>query len=332
MLAPLPVAALRLSPATARTLRQLGLKKIGSLTGNLRSPLASRFEKELFLRLDQALGKAAEALNFITPPPTYHCTRHLMEPVFSAEAVVAHAKRLAESLIPELDRDGAGVRAFTLTLYRANGEATAVDIGLALPTRSAKHLARLLALKLERIEAIADAGFGFESLSLFVTTAERMTPRQEDLAPAMVAANEERLATLVDRLRQRLGEQSVRWLEPLESHLPEKSERSSGEPHAWPAQQKLLPLLLLSRVEETEVVSSVPEGPPKRFRWRGRAHNVTHAEGPERIGSEWWKAPEPTRDYYIVEDDKGRRYWLYREGIYERETAIPRWFVHGFFA
>ena len=28
----------------------------------------------------------------------------------------------------------------------------------------------------------------------------------------------------------------------------------------------------------------------------------------------------------------GRRFWLYREGLYGRETAAPRWFVHGLFA
>ena len=40
----------------------------------------------------------------------------------------------------------------------------------------------------------------------------------------------------------------------------------------------------------------------------------------------------PTRDYYLVEDDDGRRFWLYREGLYGRETTAARWFVHGLFA
>ena len=34
----------------------------------------------------------------------------------------------------------------------------------------------------------------------------------------------------------------------------------------------------------------------------------------------------------IGEDDEGRRFWLFREGLYARETAKPRWFVHGLFA
>lgn len=78
----------------------------------------------------------------------------------------------------------------------------------------------------------------------------------------------------------------------------------------------------------------MPDGPPVRLRWRGRLHTVTHAEGPERISAEWWRMTGnvPTRDYYILEDDAGHRLWLYREGIPGRETAAPRWFVHGLFA
>jgi protein ImuB len=60
---------------------------------------------------------------------------------------------------------------------------------------------------------------------------------------------------------------------------------------------------------------------------------VAHAEGPERIAMEWWRhqTPEPTRDYFRVEDDAGRRFWLYRAGI-PRETVRSRWFMHGLFA
>ena len=37
----------------------------------------------------------------------------------------------------------------------------------------------------------------------------------------------------------------------------------------------------------------------------------------------------PTRDYFRAEDSEGRRFWLYREGLWGRETAQPKWFVHG---
>ena len=60
---------------------------------------------------------------------------------------------------------------------------------------------------------------------------------------------------------------------------------------------------------------------------------VARAEGPERIAPEWWIDGEsaPSRDYFRIEDEAGRRYWLYREGLYG-EGEAPRWFVHGLFA
>jgi protein ImuB len=60
---------------------------------------------------------------------------------------------------------------------------------------------------------------------------------------------------------------------------------------------------------------------------------VQRADGPERICGEWWRGNEAAalRDYYRVEDEAGRRFWLYRDGLYWPKTA-PRWFLHGFFA
>jgi protein ImuB len=76
-----------------------------------------------------------------------------------------------------------------------------------------------------------------------------------------------------------------------------------------------------------------PEGPPRRFRWRGTTYGVARTQGPERIAGEWWRDGAcRTRDYYLIEDEVGRRFWLYREGLYGRETAAPHWFVHGLFA
>jgi protein ImuB len=78
-------------------------------------------------------------------------------------------------------------------------------------------------------------------------------------------------------------------------------------------------------------MASVPDGPPIQFRWRRVLREVIRAEGPERISGDWQRC-EMTRDYYRVEDKQGRRYWLYREGLYGETDTAPRWFVHGLFA
>jgi protein ImuB len=92
------------------------------------------------------------------------------------------------------------------------------------------------------------------------------------------------------------------------------------------------PLRLFARPEPIEALAEVPDGPPLRFRWRRVLHNVVAIEGPERLAAPWWRREAmPTRDYFRAEDTEGRRFWLYREGLWGRETTQPKWFVHGLF-
>ena len=60
-----------------------------------------------------------------------------------------------------------------------------------------------------------------------------------------------------------------------------------------------------------------------RFVWRRATHAVVRAEGPERVAMEWWRAQGEmlTRDYFRVEDEAGLRFWLYRDGLYDREIV-----------
>ena len=334
-----PVEALRLSHETCVTLRRLGFKRVGQLIDQPRAPFAGRFERELLRRMDQALGRASEPLIYIAAPPIYRSLRHLMEPIFTQQAVVAVTLRLMRDLAHSLMRDGMGARVLRLTLYRVDGEATMIDISLSRPTRSAEHVAKLVDLKLERFESFIDSGFGFEALGLSVLATESMDLQQTEFATFDDGDKTGRRAELVDRLKQRLGPCSVRQLKPLASHIPERAETvyaATGDLPHWPQpdSERLRPLFLLPRGEAAEVMALVPEGPPRNFRWRGEMHRVARTQGPERIAAEWWRdgRAHPTRDYYVVEDQAGRRFWLYREGLYARETAAPRWFVHGMFA
>jgi len=350
-LAPLPIAALRLKPETRSVLRRLGFKTVGSLLDKPRAPFAARFPTELLRRVDQALGRIDEPLVPVVAPPVYHALRYLIEPIFTHDAIIAHANRLMQTLVHVLTRDDVGARALRLCLYNVDGAVETIDIGLTLPTRNVSHVARLIELKLEALAATCDAGFGFEAIGLAVTCAEPMPARQTELTPSHPSPasgggsgwgdgdRTERCAALIDALRQRLGPHSVRRFAPEASHLPERAEvlpPIDGEATAWPeAEQNPRPLLLLPHAEPAEDVTAlVPDGPPRRFSWRGVTYDITGAQGPERIAGEWWRhrEPKPTRDYYLVEDSAGHRFWLFREGLYGRETAQAQWFVHGLFA
>ena len=79
----------------------------------------------------------------------------------------------------------------------------------------------------------------------------------------------------------------------------------------------------------------LPDHSPARFTWRRRHYRIRRADGPERIAGEWWRREGETaalRDYWHVEDETGRRFWLYRRGDgADPDTGDLQWFVHGVF-
>ncbi len=180
-----------------------------------------------------------------------------------------------------------------------------------------------------------------ETLTLAATVTEPLRATQTQLVGAR-DSDPAALERLVDRLAGRLGPDNVMRFAARDTHLPERVQagtsaltESSGSASWQPPQPR--PPRLLARPEPVEAMAPVPDDPPVLFRWRGHTHRITRAEGPERIEPEWWRAPGgdllDTRDYYRVEDADGRRFWLYREGLYDRQAADtpPRWFLHGLF-
>jgi protein ImuB len=126
----------------------------------------------------------------------------------------------------------------------------------------------------------------------------------------------------------------------VQSHLPERGERwVPAGPRAPPAAAppaRPRPILLLDPPEPVEAIAELPDAAPSRFTWRRAGHRVARAQGPERLGPEWWRpsaGSARTRDYYVVEDEAGRRFWLFREGLYDRlegdDDRLPRWWIQG---
>jgi protein ImuB len=339
----LPLAALRFSDAALSLLRRLGMRRVAEMMSQPRAPFAARFDGDLLLRLDQALGTAPEPLVPVVPPPIYHAQTMFLEPITSEEHVLEAARHLLRQVVPQLETDDAGARTLRLLLFKVDGGVVGLDLGLAAPSRDVEHILSLMALRLERKASGFDAEFGFEAAAMHVVTADRLNARQSGLHIGGVDGQPEALAQLIDRLRQRLGPDAVRQLRPRQSHIPERAEHSSSAEPNWDRTKAISggpsntpeaarPLLLLAKPEATQVIASVPDGPPRQFRWRGVTHQVLDAEGPERITPEWWRRAEANeRDYYMVEDTEGHRFWLYRDGLYGGEAA-PQWFVHGVFA
>jgi protein ImuB len=331
-LASLPLAALRVEEEAIAAARRLGVETVGELGGLPRGPLVRRFGKALLLRLDQALGRAGEALDPVVPEAVPSAAQHFAEPIATAEAIGRALDGLLARLADTLTERSLGVRRLVLLCARLDGEVQRLALGTARATRDLPHLRRLIWAKIEKIEP----GFGLEAMRLVAARVEPLAPQPVDGGLAGEAPAPD-LAPLVDRLAGRLGARRLYRWSAVESDVPERSVRRVDPLAAavpWPDWPR--PVRLLSPPERIDkVMYELPDQAPIRFAWRGRTHRVGRADGPERIHGEWWRRPgeaAAVRDYFQVEDEEGARFWLYRRGDgVDPDTADLGWYLHGVF-
>lgn len=390
-LANLSTSALRISAEAQTLLRRFGLTRIGQLYDIDRKALARRFRSReaadaVLLRLDQALGVRNEPLTPLRAPPLHTARLNCPEPLQTGEAIRIGLEQLAGELCEELKRLGQGARVFVLRAFRSDGTTSHAEITLARPVSTPDHILRLFDERLARI----DPGFGIDLLLLEALRAGAMETGAVALSGDLAASDTDAvaLAALADRVTAKLGHGAVSALAPQESYLPERAEVradfdgnfSAATERAAPARPR--PIRMIDPPETIRVLAEVPDGPPQHFVWRRVARRVTRADGPERIGPEWWRYAAPpaiaaspdgtdrkwlsprldpradaqliekirdeleqedtaeplrhlprTRDYYRIEDTEGRRYWVFRKGLYDDgRGGPPEWYVHGLFA
>ena len=344
----LPLAALGLDDKTVADLARAGLRRIGDIALRPRAPIAARFGPMPIARLDALKGLERSSIAPRFRPPDFCAERRFASPVQTFQAIEATLCKLADDLVVMLERQAKGARRIELELYRVDGDVRRIRVGASRPLNEARAIVRLIAERLaSRDEEPIDAGYGVDLMRLACLAAEPLAPSQAELERAHEAERARALTELLDRLSARLGARAVTRRELIEAHLPEQAEaaapatlgqaRTRGEGRGEgmetaAAGAPARPLRLFVRPEPIEALAEVPDGPPLRFRWRRVLHDIAAIEGPERIAAPWWRrVGAPTRDYFRAEDFEGRRFWLYREGLWGRETAQAKWFVHGVF-
>lgn len=334
-LEPLPVDALRLPAATCESLRLMGLDRIGQLIATQRAPLVRRFGARVATRLDQALGTVFEPIIPIIPTDLIQARLTFVDPLLTEAAFTTVIASLTATVCTTLENAGQGARRLDLLFERVDGSLQAIRIGTARPSRDARHLARMLDERLERV----DPGLGVEAMRLIVVRADMLPHTQTEARMNNTDQSGSDIVELVDRLSNRLGADHVYRAQPVESDVPERSVQRvpALRPEnrtTWPADLPR-PVRLLDPPQPVEAMSLLPDHPPLAFTWRRVRHRVRHADGPERIAGEWWKRGgemRSVRDYFRVEDEEGRRFWLFRRGDgSDPVTGDLRWFLHGFF-
>jgi protein ImuB len=327
-LLPLPPQALRLEPESTDRLHKLGLHHIHRFINMPRASLRRRFGAYFISRLDKALGMEMDLVTPLIPPEQYQERLSCMDPISTATGISIAIEQLLETLCTRLKADQKGLRLAIFKCYRIDGGIQNVQIGTSRPSNNVKHLFRLFELKISSI----DPGLGIELFLLEAPKVEDHTPQQETLWEAKRGIDDIRLAELLDKLAGKIGESSIHRYLPAAHYWPERSFTESADIREKPVvswRDRIRPFHLLEKPEAIQVTAPIPDYPPMLFRYKGVLHKVVKADGPERIEQEWWLQQGEHRDYYRVEDEEGKRYWLFRLGHYSDKSY--QWFLHGFF-
>jgi protein ImuB len=308
---------------------------VGQVAARKRSEITARFDASTVARLDEILGRTSSPISPRLPRAEYWKEQGFAEPIATLAVIGATLNALMAALSGIMEKDDMGARQLEALFFRTDGVVRRIAIDVGVATRDCAVVERLFREKLESLADPLDPGFGFDLIRLSAPRVERFTSGAVDLDSDLNSKRD--IGFLIDRLGTRYGGQRILAFQPNDTHIPER---------AWvavPAQQAQVPQLkwkklagrkgvprrplrFFARPHPVSLVASQPGSP--HLSWRRVRQGVAGSEGPERIAMEWWRheAPEATRDYFRMEDEEGRRYWLYRN------TATAQWFLHGLFA
>jgi protein ImuB len=350
-LAPLPVAALRLSPATVDLLAQLGIERVGQLMALPRDQIAERFGPEVGLRLDQATGRVAEVIVPLHPQLDATASWAFDDPIDRHVIVVKVLDILLQRLQTILEIRRCGVRLVECVFELEDAAAQRFECSLSRPAQTASYLSGLLRTRLEQIRVAAP----IRAMCVRAAVLERMPQEQPSLFER--EADEGALAQLLDSLASRLGRDVVTRARFVAEPQPElaccfDSALQPGKPSIEDAplfghrplrlfgrpiaiQGRALPWEGEAPAEPGNQARQEPRPPklsdysipgtPQRFQHAGTDHLVVRCQGPERIETGWWRGDDVQRDYFLVETAQGTRWWIFQR------LQDGRWFLHGCF-
>ena len=349
-LAPLPVAALRLSDTALEWLRELGVEHIEQLGDLPRAGVSSRLGSEVLQRLDQALGLCDETYSAHQPSLSFVAQWQAEHPTDRDEAIERVVEHLSHHLAQLLCSQQQGALQLRCCLYceprvmrNASDDAATVakltpvelDVNLFQPTPQADYLWQLLRMQLESIRLPGPVA----SIELQATATAPLGQRQPQLWETdSTVADGQQLANLIDRLSNRLGPHVVCAARLRAGALPETAyaliplagpeaslaRLNAGPPRTPPAPDHR-PLQLIHPPLPLQMLSQSPQGAPLRFVASDASQQVLHCWGPERIETAWWQGPSVRRDYYRVHCVAGARFWLFCN------LVDQGWFLHGEF-
>ena len=330
-LMPLPPVALRIESEINKKLQKLGLTEIGSFMNMQPSALRRRFGADFLLRLNQALGTKEEYIQSVIPLAEYSERLPCLELIQTKTGIEIALQQLLEKLCGRLVKDGKGLREVNFIAFRIDNKIEKISVTTNHASNNAKHIVTLLEHKIEKIEP----ALGIEVFILEATKVEKVVSIQQTFWTTNGSLESREIAELLDNIENKFGNNIINRYFPDEHHSPERSLKNVVSLKEKPViewrKDILRPANILPVPQPIKVTAPIPDYPPMNFQFNNKLHKVVKADACERIEPEWWIEGGSHRDYYIVENEEGKRYWLYRLGHYNEEEK-PQWFMHGVFA
>ncbi len=312
----IPLAQLTRDARLLNLMQGIGLSSLGDALDLPRPELARRVGQEALRLLDRLLGRAPDPRPLWQPPARFHQSLLLLAEIGQAPALQFPARRLVEALCAFLHSRDAAVQQLHWRFLHRDAPPSQLDQGMLTPSNQAGHLLELFRQHLENLqlpEAVVE-------MELRVDAWQAADKIHGDLfAPAR---HEDQ--GFLERLRARLGEDSVRGLQGRPDHRPEKRWRYRDP---LPAREDTPCREVFSPGETGVPLWLLPR--PRRLRQR---NGQPWHEGclqlrafSRRIETGWWDGEDVARDYYRARNPAGQELWVYRD------RRSGHWYLQGVF-
>lgn len=343
-LEPFPLSVARLPNDDIQVLSQLGILTLKQFFGLPVEDLPSRLSDEAIRRLRQITGVEEELIESIPEANPVSATWASEFAATNRNEVRQVVQHLVDEIEQQLLRRTLGAIRLKTRLKYEDETIEDLQAEVVKPVQKAKDLFDVLSLRLESLSLRQPV----LSIRMKASVAPLPVARQKDLFSTSEHLEPlEELTTVVNRLNNRLGAESVLTVSTNDDPAPEKSvvltpimesysteARHNAEqqmqemvtPESAATNAKLpanRPLFLLPK--PVEMLCKGDRNGPLEFPWAGQNFRIAHRTGPERIQTQWWHDQAVHRDYFHVQTTTGSEFWIFQE------LTSQAWFIHGIF-
>lgn len=312
-LAPLPLTLLDESASTINSLRRAGLHTLGDILALPPAALGRRCGRDFTETLQQILGQREDLQADYRPPATFRDEYWFGYEVNANDELLPAIQLLLQSLCRFLRNTQLQTSEINWQLIGIDHKLRAVSVRSASSHSDWQNWYQLTSLRIEQLQLAC-------SVEGLVLDCQQLSTGQLDSIDLFQPGNQrEPLASLLDRLRSRLGLQAIEKIGCRDEHLPEYalhvSSEHPGDEQSTSQQCSQRPFWLMPQPQALRPGR-------QRLYWNGPLDLVY---GPERIEDNWWR-DAVSRDYYIARDRNGQHYWVFLDRL------ARRWYIQGVFA